>query len=65
VAAERSPGEHLAETKNRPRIRDRLVRRRGTTRYLADFIAVRRQRVQASTFTAVPFRIVVNGWRLG
>ena len=37
----------------------------GAKGYLADFSAVRRQRVQAMTFVVVPFWVIVKGWRFG
>ena len=47
------------ETKNRPQVCDRFGASKGTKRYFADFVAVRRQRVQTSAFTAVPLRVIV------
>jgi hypothetical protein len=35
------------------------------SRYLALFVVVRRQRVQTSALVVVPFRTMMNGWRLG
>jgi hypothetical protein len=34
-------------------------------RYLALFVAVRRQRVQTSAFVGTPFWTIVKGWRFG
>ena len=34
-------------------------------RYLADFVAVRRQRVQTSAFVGEPLVVMTNGWRFG
>ena len=49
--------------KNRPLVCDRSGAFALGEGYLADFSAVRRQRVHASTFTRWPFCIVVNGWK--